>query len=109
MTEPFIKLRLPCKAGQYLSTHHYSVHPEQAIVLTIYLSAETLEKLGGRDIDVSIEPIQTREERLREARAEALRRCKELESLDCPDSEVIGAVLHTIERVDAEFAKENPG
>ena len=83
---------------------HYAItgNPDGQQTITIDVTNQEVAALKGRAIEVSIAPVQTREERLREARLEALRANPLVHVTG------IGAVLATIERVDDEFAKENP-
>lgn len=69
----------------------------------IVLPGNALAIGDASEIEVEITPIQTREERLREARFAAL-----ATKFPLPNPTASQA-LAIIERVDAEFAKENPG
>lgn len=73
------------------------------IRLSLRLSEEQYRAVIDRgQLEVTIAPIQTREERLREARLEALNAEMNI-ALRYPME-----ILAIIERVDAAFAKENP-
>lgn len=70
--------------------------------VTVSLTQEQYEAIKDRQLDVTLEPVQTREERLREARLRAFEARNQgmLRALTALEA------VEIIERVDAEFAKE---
>ena len=77
--------------------------------ISVYLhTTELVRRFSGRqEIDVTLEPVQTREERLREARIAGLKEFWRTTSRSGSYDEA--KIIAVIERVDAEFGKENPG
>lgn len=102
MESKTIRVRVPLKRG-YTPNDYYTLHPEGAAILTIYLTVEQRLALDGRDLDVVITPIASPEERLREARIAAVQGAIHPMALRYGE-----AVVDAIERVDAEFAKSTP-
>lgn len=90
----------------------YSIRPyestlEHAFEIHIFVTKAQFDAIVGRDLEINLRPVQTREERLREARLHSIRQLLlvyyEASTLsDLPDE-----MAKLIERVDAEFAKEN--
>ena len=78
------------------------------LVLRVPYSAQLCEG-ERRDLDVTIEPVQTREERLREARHQGLKKVQDAIALAIQHGGSCQMILDTIERVDAEFAKGEGG
>ena len=103
------EFNVPWKRG-YTAGNFFTIDAgsERATTLTIYLTEEQAKALRDRDVRVTFEPVQTREERLREARLNALE-SGQTSFAPFGNQGAIHAILDVIERVDAEFAKENPG
>lgn len=64
----------------------------------VRITEEQLELVQGKPLGMTLEPVKSREERLREARNLALSNAGFVDSIR-------PSILHIIERADAEFAK----
>jgi hypothetical protein len=103
MTES-IKFKVAATGG---TNHRTLVGPTSQIAgsirVTLELTMDQYNAIKDRDLDITIEPVQTREERLREARIAGLKEFWRTTSMSGSYDE--SKIIAVIERVDAEFAK----